>query len=57
VLAGLAIFWAARLFIQLFIYSPTLWRGDRFRTITHIVLTCVWILFSATYASALWRQF
>src|SRR5215204_4630377 len=30
VLAGLTTFWALRLFMQLFVYSPALWRGRRF---------------------------
>ena len=50
---GLGIFWAARLFIQFFGYSPELWKGKTFETVMHIVfsilLIYVSIIFLATY--------
>lgn len=39
---GLGIFWTARLFIQFFGYSSTLWKGKTFETIVHIVFSLLW---------------
>lgn len=41
--AALSIFWFLRLLIQLFWYSPELWKGKAFETIIHIVFTGFWI--------------
>lgn len=46
---GLFVFWAARLVIQFFGYSPELWRGKRFETIIHIVFSVLWTYFSAVF--------
>jgi hypothetical protein len=46
---GLAIFWTLRLFIQFFGYSSQLWRGKRFETMMHVLLSVIWIYFSAVY--------
>ena len=43
---GLGIFWFARLFIQFFVYSPSLWRGKKLETSVHILFTCMWSYFS-----------
>jgi hypothetical protein len=51
-LGGLAFFWAFRLAAQFLIYSPKLWRGDRFRTAMHILFSGVWIYFAAIYTFA-----
>ncbi len=40
---GLALFWGIRLFFQIFIYSPQLWRGKFKETAIHILFTCFWI--------------
>ena len=40
---GLAVFWAIRLFFQLFIYSPKLWKGKTKETAIHILFTSLWI--------------
>lgn len=40
---GLMVFWGLRLFFQLFVYSPKLWRGKAFETLVHIVFTAFWI--------------
>ncbi|WGH75278.1 hypothetical protein P8625_14570 [Tenacibaculum tangerinum] len=40
---GFAIFWSIRLFMQLFVYSPKLWKGKTFETFIHIFFTCFWI--------------
>ncbi len=52
VLFGLAFFWSIRLVFQWFVYSPTLWRGNRFRTTMHVFFSCVWVYFAATFAGA-----
>ena len=46
---GLGIFWVCRLAIQLFGYSPALWRGKRFETTVHIVFTLLWIYLSTVF--------
>lgn len=46
---GLALFWTCRLFFQLFVYSPKLWRGKRFETIVHIIFTLLWIYISSIF--------
>ncbi|HEV8507469.1 MAG TPA: hypothetical protein VGQ53_18785 [Chitinophagaceae bacterium] len=51
---GLAIFWVIRLFFQLFIYSPKLWRGKRKETIIHIFFTCLWTYLSMVFFFIFW---
>jgi len=46
---GLAIFWLARLLIQLFGYSAELWKGKRKETIIHIVFTLLWSYMSVIF--------
>jgi hypothetical protein len=50
---GLGIFWAIRLFVQFFVYSPALWKGKRFETGMHILFSILWtylsIVFLTTY--------
>lgn len=55
VLLGLALFWTVRLIFQLFVYSPKLWRGDRFRTSMHILFSGVWFYFASVFGTA-WFQ-
>lgn len=40
---GLSVFWAIRLFIQLFVYSSKLWKGKTFETGMHVFFTLLWI--------------
>lgn len=47
---GLAIFWSIRLFFQLFIYSPKLWKGKPFETAVHIVFTLFWLYISSIFS-------
>jgi hypothetical protein len=54
VLAGLTIFWGARMLAQWFVYSPDIWRGNRFRTVMHYVFSATWIYVTVTFAAALW---
>lgn len=46
---GLGVFWTVRLLIQLFGYSPRLWRGKRLETALHVVATGVWTWFSVVF--------
>ena len=46
---GLGIFWSIRLFFQLFVYSPKLWKGKNFETAMHIVFTLFWIYLSSIF--------
>lgn len=46
---GLAVFWTIRLFTQIFIYSPKLWKGKTFETIVHIFFTIFWTYMSLVF--------
>lgn len=39
---GIGVFWLIRLFFQLFVYSPKLWKGKKFETAMHILFTLFW---------------
>jgi hypothetical protein len=54
-LAGLSLFWGARLAVQVFVYDRRLWRGSRLRTCVHAAMTCLWAYLTAVFACALWR--
>jgi len=56
VLAGIALFWLARLFVQLFVYSPELWRGNRFNTVVHLLFSMLWIYLAIVFAWGFVRQ-
>ena len=46
---GLGIFWGCRLLVQIFVYSPKLWRGKRFETGVHVMFTILWFYFTAVF--------
>jgi hypothetical protein len=46
---GMGIFWVARLYIQFFGYSSSLWRGKRFETTVHWLFTAVWVYLSVVF--------
>ncbi len=46
---GLTVFWTIRLFTQIFIYSPILWKGKTFETIVHILFTIFWAYMSLVF--------
>jgi hypothetical protein len=56
VLAGFTLFWALRLYVQLFVYERALWRGNRLHTFFHVLFTSYWSYLVAVYATALSRQ-
>jgi hypothetical protein len=49
VLGGFAAFWGLRLVVQWLVYDPTLWRGDRFNTMVHVVFSVLWAYLTAVY--------
>jgi len=46
---GIGLFWAARLYFQLFGYSSNLWKGKLFETSVHILFTVLWIYLTGVY--------
>ena len=46
---GMGVFWLARLLIQFFGYSSTLWRGKRFETSIHILFALLWAYLSGVF--------
>lgn len=46
---GLFAFWFARLIIQFFGYSSSLWKGKVFETSAHVAFTLVWTYLSAVF--------
>lgn len=58
VLAGMGFFWLLRMLTQWFVYDARIWRGDRMLTTMHVVFSCIWCYFVATFGYALattWR--
>jgi hypothetical protein len=53
-LVGLTWFWALRLLMQWFYYSPDLWRGHRFNTWMHVLFSGLWVYFTGVFAAALY---
>lgn len=49
ILFGFGVFWATRLFFQLFVYSPKLWKGKKFETLVHILFLCFWAYLSTVF--------
>ncbi len=54
VLTGLTVFWTLRLLTQWFVYSPEVWRGNRFNTAVHAIASVVWIYVAGVCGTALW---
>lgn len=46
---GFGIFWATRLFFQLFVYSPKHWKGKNFETIIHFIFTILWVYLTSIF--------
>lgn len=57
VAAGLVLFWGVRLFVQLFVYEPALWRGKRFETAMHVLFTAFWCFLVFVFAWCARLQF
>jgi hypothetical protein len=52
-LAAETLFWGIRWLFQFAYFSPRLWRGDRFRTASHVTLSVLWSWVTAVFALAL----
>jgi hypothetical protein len=46
---GIGLFWGIRLFFQLFVYSPKLWKGKKLETAIHIVFVFLWTYISTIF--------
>ncbi len=46
---GLGVFRGLRLFIQLFGFSSSLWKGKTFETSMHFLFTIIWIYFTISF--------
>lgn len=46
---GLGLFWTARLFVQFFGYSPKIWKGKKFETTIHLLLSVFWAYLSTVF--------
>lgn len=46
---GLGIFWASRLVVQFFGYSPALWKGKGFETTVHVLFSMLWVYLSGVF--------
>jgi hypothetical protein len=53
---GIAVFWVARLVIQLFGYSSQLWRGKRFETVIHVLFVTLWTYLSTIFFLIYWND-
>lgn len=53
---GFAVFWAVRLFVQFFGYSPSLWRGKTFETTVHVAFTIFWVYLTAVFIMVAWAS-
>lgn len=51
---GLAVFWALRLFFQLFVYSAELWRGKTFETFIHFMAVGFWVYMMVVFGLCWW---
>ena len=52
-LAAETVFWGIRWLLQFAYFSPRLWRGDRFRTASHVALSVLWTWVTAIFVLAL----
>lgn len=48
--AGGALFWAARLYIQFFVYSASHWRGRHFERNVHVAFSLLWTFYTGVFA-------
>lgn len=47
---GFSVFWSIRALCQVFVYSPSLWRGKTFETALHVLFLAFWIYMAVIYA-------
>jgi hypothetical protein len=48
-----AIFWGARLLVQLAVFDRSLWLGDRRRTLAHVAFSALWAYVTGVFVWAL----
>lgn len=53
IMLGCGIFWGIRLFCQLFVFSPDLWRGKRFESGVHYLFCALWSYLTAVYLAGM----
>jgi hypothetical protein len=53
ILTGFSVFWITRLVFQFLVYSPDTWKGKKFETAVHIILSFLWIYFSVVFVLSL----
>ena len=53
-LAGLTLFWGARMMTQWCYYSPAVWRGHRFNTAMHVAFSGLWIYVTGVFGASLY---
>jgi hypothetical protein len=46
---GLGLFWVARLYVQLFVYSSATWKGKPFETVVHMLFILFWSYISLVF--------
>lgn len=54
---GIAVFWGSRFFVQLLVYSPSLWKGKRFETSVHVAFAMFWAYLAIVFGLTAWGQF
>ncbi|WP_042368547.1 hypothetical protein [Streptacidiphilus neutrinimicus] len=52
-LGGQSVFWGTRWVFEFAVFSPRLWRGDRFRTAGHVALSPLWTWVTGVFVAAL----
>lgn len=50
--AGIGLFWACRLVLQFYGFSPALWKGKPFETAMHVLFSMLWMFFTAVFGLA-----
>ena len=53
VLGGFASFWGLRLLCQWFVYDSSLWRGQTFNSVVHVLFTLLWLYLTVVYLGVL----
>ena len=51
---GLCLFWSARLLVQFFGYSSSLWRGKPLEMTVHVVFVLFWTYLSVVFGYVYW---
>lgn len=53
---GLFVFWLARLYCQFWVFDESLWKGQGFNSLIHVLFGVLWLWYSATYGLMFLRQ-